>query len=177
MEKLTVGFMTYNSIGKAGTISNGAHETPERRAIVLQGSPKNTWAASTVDGGCEVPPPGYDRDQSRYVDFVSNEIDRLWIDLSQTIDELDHVVIYVGARGSERALELAAILPAQKVTLVMCDCDLERKLRLVSEVGDLRNARRILCECGGHMTLYQMFRHYLETGTVIPEEIAQLLAV
>ncbi|GEM_PF-1592955 len=177
MKNTTVGFLTYNSIGKAGNISNGAHETPERRAIVLQGSPKDIWAASKVYGGGKVPPPGYDRDQGQYVNFISNEIDRLWADLSQGIDEFDHIIIYVGAKGSERALELAASLPPQKVTLVMCDCELGRKLHLISQIGNLKEARRILCECGGNMTFYRMFWHYLETGIVIPEEVVQLLAI
>lgn len=177
MKNTTVGFMTYNAIGRAGTISNGTYETPERRAIVLQGSPKDTWAVCKADGGEKIAPPGYDRDQSRYVNFVSNEIDRLWTDLSRAIDELDHIVIYVGAKGSERALELAASLSPEKVTLVMCDCELGRKLYLVSQTGKLKEARRILCECGGNETFHRMFRCYLETGTVIPEEVAQLLAI
>ena len=86
----------------------------------------------------------------------------------ESLPNLDHVVIYVGTRGSERAIALAAELPADKVTFVGCDCRLPEKDALIDAAG-LSESQRILCECGGHRTMEKLYRDFMTTGELLPE--------
>lgn len=103
----------------------------------------------------------------KYADHVRDEIGTLWGKLQETIAEIEHVVVYVGSNGSERAIALAAQLPASKVTFVGCDCGLLQKEAMVQTAG-LAAARRMLCECGGHRTMGQLFERFMETGELAP---------
>lgn len=94
------------------------------------------------------------------------EIGILWEKLQESLPYLDHVVVYVGASGSERVIALAAQLPASKVTFVGCDCGLPNKEALI-QAADLDDARRILCECGGRRTMKLLFQNFMETGELL----------
>lgn len=96
---------------------------------------------------------------------VTREIDKLWGRLREHINELDHVVVYVGGDGSENAIQLASELPSEKVTFVMCDCRMGTKERLLNEVGHL-NTRRIMCECRGVKTMGRLCKSFLETAVI-----------
>lgn len=146
-----VAFVTYNAVGD--NLSNGWHEGPNgRRALVLQ----NTKGEGTLQTG----PIGEARRRE--------EIGILWSLLQEALPNLDQVVIYLGVRGCERAIELAGQLPASKVTFVACDCSLEEKELLVQEAG-LSECGRILCECGGHRTMRRLYDRFMATGSLKPE--------
>ncbi|TSC57639.1 MAG: hypothetical protein Greene041619_1067 [Candidatus Peregrinibacteria bacterium Greene0416_19] len=141
-----VAFLTYNTVWK--NLSSGWHEFPNgHRLFVLQ----NTKGGGTLATG----PIGVERRRE--------EIEGLWRQLQRELSSLDHVVIYLGARGTERAIELAKELPASKVTFVSCDCGLAFKAGLVQEAG-LQDAGRILCECGGHQTMAALAGLFIATG-------------
>lgn len=143
-----VAFVTYNAVGRG--LPSGWHDGPDgRRALVLQ----NTKGEGSLSGG----PIGRDR--------RVEEIGILWGELQKALTELDHVVIYVGTRGSERAIELASELPPAKVTFVGCDCGLPYKEAMIQLAG-LAEARRFLCECGGHRTMEALYERFMETGTL-----------
>lgn len=144
----SVAFLTYNTVWE--DLSNGWHKFPNgRRIFVLQ----NTKSGGTLATG----PIGVDRRQE--------EIETLWGQLQQELSTLDHVVIYLGARGTERAIELARELPASRVTFVSCMCGIPTKESLIQEAG-LTDCGRILCECGGHQTMVALAELFVATGTL-----------
>ncbi len=158
----SVAFVTYNTI--SDKLPSGWREGPEnRRALLVQNSNCNKWAVDSLLGGAQVPPPGYKRSDAKYVDRVRDEIGILWGQLQEALPELDHVVVYVGSKGSERAIALAAQLPASKVTFVGCDCGLLAKEAVVQAAG-MTEARRMLCECGGNRTMERLYLRFMETG-------------
>lgn len=145
-----VAFVTYNTVG--GDLSSGWYSGPEgRRALVLQNTKGDGSPSSRAIG------EGNRREQ----------IGLLWIELQKSLPELDHVVVYVGANGSESAIKLAAQLPASKVTFVSCDCGLPFKEVLIQQAG-LTEATRVLCECGGHRTMEKLYLGFMGTGALRP---------
>ncbi len=143
-----VAFVTYNSVGDS--LSSGWHDGPsDRRALVLQ--------RTTGDGASVKLEPGQRSDQ----------ISILWGELQKALPELDHIVVYVGANGSQRAIALAGQLPASKISFVGCDCGILQKEAMIQAAG-LTEARRLLCECGGHRTMKRLYTHFMETGTLHP---------
>lgn len=142
-----VAFVTYNTLG----IASGVHQHADREAFVLQNS---TGRGSLAEGK-----------RTMNVNEIGDEISRLWEQIGQMSKELDHIVVYVGARGSERAIALAAQLPAEKITFIGCSCGLPAKEAMVQAAG-LDKARRIMCECGGHKTMERMINSFLDTGSL-----------
>lgn len=142
-----VAFVTYNSVGD--NLSSGWHGSGERRALVLQNTRGRRWAVEPRTG--------------IHADRVMGEIGDLWGQLQQALSELDHIVIYVGDSGSEHAIELAAKLPASKVTFVACGCGFARKESMARAVVGLE-ARVLSCECGGHRTMGRLFQRFMDSG-------------
>lgn len=152
-----VAFVTYNQVGNG--LTNGWHDSNGRQALILQNSRGEEWAVDSIYNAT----PNYSRAKVECVDRVLDEIGNLWRKLQESLSELDQIVVYVGSAGSERAIELAAQLPASKVTFVGCDCGLPFKEAAVQRAG-LAEARRMLCECGGIRTMGKLFANYMETG-------------
>lgn len=147
----TCAFVTYNQLGE-GNIPSGWHEQNGYKALVLQ----NTKGRGALRGPDSR--GGIGRD-SRL-----EQIDLLWTDLEKALPELDHVVVYVGTNGSERAIELVGQhLPADKVTFVGCDCGLPIKELLIQKAG-LPTAGRMLCACGGHNAMLSLYERFMATG-------------
>lgn len=162
-----VAFVTYNSVGEG--LSNGWHEGPEgRQAYVLQNSTGNRWAVEALFSNADDVPDGYSRSQGKYVDHVRNEIDGIWRQLQEALSTLDHIVIYLGSRGSELAIELASSLPTSQVTFVGCKCGLPHKEGLIQQSG-LADVGRLLCECGGRRTMRALFECFMTSGQLLPE--------
>ncbi len=165
----TCAFVTYNTVGENG-LTSGWHDGPDgRRALVLQNTrgerqaattdPLNDFLAVTLGDASQVATVRERRSERR-----RDQIDTLWGKLQEALPELDHIVVYLGARGSERALELAAgSLAAGKVTLVSCGCGLEQKAQLVEEYA-LQDCGRRLCECGGYATMWALYNGFMATG-------------
>ena len=161
----TVAFVTYNTVGN---LRGGWHEEPNgRRALIVQNTNGNEWAVEKIIGRAPIPPSNYRRRDVQFVDLVHNEINQLWEQLQESISSLDHVVIYIGSKGSEHAIALAAQLPADKVTFVGCNCDLPQKEAMIQASG-LTKAQRILCNCGGRDTMEHLFHFFMETGYIRP---------
>jgi len=156
----SAAFVTYNQIGRDANLQDGWHERNGRRAFVLQ----NTKGEGGYRNGR---PIGTERRQE--------EVGLLWGKLRDVLPELDHVVVYVGTGGSERAIALAAQLPASKVTFVACDCNLSHKEMLIQQSG-LNEAGRVLCECGGHGMMEFLFRNFLEVGELMPAMAVAVMA-
>lgn len=157
-----VAFVTYNRVGEG--LSNGWHEGPNgRRALVLQNTRGSTWfAKQRFENAAE---------RTAEDDRVRDEIGNLWDQLQEALPNLDHIVVYVGSSGSERAIELAAHLPAQKVTFVLCDCGISHKLNLIRGNG-LANAQLVRCECGGHGSMRRLYDRFVESGALVPQPAA-----
>lgn len=158
-----VAFVTYNRVGD-GVVS-GWHDSNGRQALVLQNSRGEEWAVDPIYKSS----PNYSRAKVECVDRVRDEIGNLWGQLQEVLPELDHIVVYVGSAGSERAIELAAQLPASKVTFVGCDCGLPFKEATVLRAG-LAEARRMLCECGGVRTMGRLYAAFMATGELRTSE-------
>lgn len=149
----SVAFVTYNSVGE--DLSSGWHNSNGRRALVLQNSTGERWCAEQGP----LDRTGHKMESSK----ISSEIDTLWDTLLKALPELDHIVVYIGSSGSRRAIELASELPNSKVTFIGCRCGLPQKEDLIQSV-DLHEARRIICECGGHQTMEVLFKSFMDTG-------------
>jgi hypothetical protein len=148
-------FITYNAVGE-DAYPSGWLTTPQgNAALVLQG----TKGRKYEDG------PMTRSDGTRDVEGVQDEVEKAWQFLEKHLPELDHVVVYVGARGSENAISHAARLPAHKVTLVMCDCSLDAKDELIERAG-LTEAHVIICGCGGHAVMQELLEEFLATGAI-----------
>jgi hypothetical protein len=155
-----VAFVTYNTVGNG--LSSGWHGSNGRRALLVQNGDCQEYA---VDKFYDADPDGYSR--ADHADHIRDEIGRIWDNLLSSITELDHIVIYVGSSGSERAIELAAKLPAEKITFVGCDCDLLLKELMIRAAG-LTSAGRVLCECGGRRTMGALYERFMGTGELLP---------
>ena len=155
-----VAFVTYNTVGDG--LASGWHGSNGRRALVLQNGSGERWAVDSFYRA-----EGADYSRRNHANHVVSEIDRLWGELQQSLSEIDHVVVYVGSNGSEHAIALAAQLPSSKVTFVGCGCGLPYKEAMIQTAG-LADAKRMLCECGGHWTMGALFQSFMETGVLHP---------
>lgn len=166
-----VGFITYNTIGKESRLPNGWLKGPEgRKAFLIQNSKGNRFAVDQLLGGAEKPPAGYSRDEDKYIDLVRDEIATLWKDLQEVLFDLDHIVVYVGAHGSEHAITFASQLSVSKITFVACDCNLPLKELLIRAAGMMK-VQRVLCECGGRQTMKLLLDNFLVAGKLLPKSV------
>jgi|SRR3989338_4532902 len=143
-----VAFVTYNSLDG---FPNGPIERNRRTALIVQ----DTNGRGSLSEG----------KRTRTKDEIKAVIEGQWNTLESALPNLDRLVVYVGAGGSGRAIELAAKLPPEKLTLIGCSCGIEEKEAMVQKAG-LGGVDRRLCECGGHRTMIAMINVFLETGTV-----------
>ncbi|MBU1131774.1 hypothetical protein KKC32_00790 [Patescibacteria group bacterium] len=102
-----------------------------------------------------------------FVNPVVAKIEENWKELQTILPIIDQLVIYVGASGSERAIELAADsdFPLEKLTFVMCDCFLPEKINLLERKG-FQSVRVLMCDCGGTQEMRKIFYNFLENGTL-----------
>ncbi|OGL74150.1 hypothetical protein A3E39_04185 [Candidatus Uhrbacteria bacterium RIFCSPHIGHO2_12_FULL_60_25] len=148
-----IAIITYNCISRTTSFPSGWHERNGRKALLLQNTKgEGSWQDGQIDA-----------------DRRREQVRTLWDELRAELPKLDHVVVYVGANGSQSAIALAAQLSPAKVTFVGCDCGLLEKEVLVRAAG-MGDARRLLCECGGHVTLERMFHRFLESGELISDD-------
>jgi len=169
-------FLTYNTVGDAGTFANGPVERNGHRAIICQHPKGQRWAT-----GSEPVPDGVPRclaeatTEVEKQDMLANEAAReqairnLYAKVIGAQEELpDFVVVYVGAGGSEGAIALAATLPHDRLRFVMCDCNWEGKIALLAQFGccDGDGAQYMYCGCGGHSAMLRAVNQFLESGIV-----------
>lgn len=152
-----IAILTYNQVD--GIQTSGWIEKNGRRALVIQGD--KAWGAGQA-------PEEYthgEGDREKRIKARSDTIERLWADFAQISADFDQVFIYLGTKGSERAVQLASCLAAERVTFVACTCGLERKEALVQMAG-LGACGRIVSSCGGHATLAQILNEFFEMGRI-----------
>ena len=170
-------FLTYNSVGEPGSYLNGVTERDGNEAYIVQFPRGQRWGAK-VNGRDPVGPrqtleEAESEEERQEMMQISDLRQELVSDLyagffeKAVLDELDFVVIYVGAGGSEGAIQLAAQVDPAKVRFVLCDCNLDGKL---SEIGRYikTNVPYRICECGGQRTMGKLVESFLETGVVGP---------
>ncbi len=170
-------FLTYNSVGKTNAFPTGVVENNGHQAVIVQHPKGQQWGAA-IDG---YPPVGErqsldqaiseDERQEMLAIGATREqlIQSLYSEAfsPETLANMDFVVVYVGAAGSEGAIGLAARAGRQKARFVLCDCGLRAKvLTIAAECGE--GAPFLQCECGGQATMEQLVREFLQTGTVGP---------
>jgi hypothetical protein len=145
----TCAFVTYNQLGE-GEVSSGWHEQGANRALVLQ----NTEGKGSLKSNNPI------GEAARV-----SQLNLLWSDLQKSLPNLDEVVVYLGAKGSQRAIELLreSEVPAEKVTFVACDCGLGAKEAMI-QVAGFDMANRILCNCGGHRVMKKLFVGFMDEG-------------
>ena len=150
----SIAFVSYNPIGD--TPESGWQEKEGRRALVLQNSKGHPWEMDKLSAQVEW----------RFGSgnpYVKAEIDELWAALIKVLPELDQVVIYLGAGGSEHAVELASHISPEKITFVACNCDIHEKRTLIDHFA-LGSVNQIKCECGGKRTMGELLSRFLVTG-------------
>lgn len=145
---VNVAFVTYNTLEG---FQGGWIERAGRAALVVQDT---QGRGALADGN-----------RTRTKGEIVAAIEEQWGTLESSLPRLDRLVVYVGAGGSERAIEMAAKLPQEKLTLIGCCCGLQEKEAMVQRAG-LGDVDRRLCECGGHRTMARMINVFLETGAV-----------
>lgn len=174
-------FMSYNAIGQEGQYTNGTFEENGRLVTILQHPRGQRWA-----GTVENLPPIEDVKllgglDDREIDQMGRQVEAqrratvatLERELAGVPDTFDFLVVYVGASGSQGAVELASRYQRSKVRFVLCDCDFEAKLADIARAFGVRhpadwNIPVLPCECGGHRTMDRLVRDFIATGRVGP---------
>lgn len=152
---MKIAMVSYNAIHGA---LPGWNISGENEALVLQNS---TGAEFAAYQGLESK-----KNFDEGVEIVKSEIQNSWKILQESIPKLDHVFIYIGVNGSEEAAKLATKeLPPEKVTYVLCSCNIFAKEKLISELGH-KNAQRISCRCGGQEDMGKILNEFLKTGSL-----------
>ena len=91
-----------------------------------------------------------------------SKVSSLWDQLAEAIPEADKFYLYVGDRGAEHVISLAAhagLTPEQAV-FVLCDCNMSGKMSQINRSG-FSSSEVIFCECGGHDTMNHIYRNLL----------------
>lgn len=173
-------FLTYNTIGDSGDYPNGLLERNGHQAIIVQHPKGQCWGAMVngrepvADGptGAQALCDAKDEKEKQEMLAARQLRKRLVADLysgifrSEELATIDFVVVYVGANGSQGAIELAA-KAGEKARFVMCDCNLGIKLSMIaSSMGKITPF--LECECGGRETMARLVEEFLETGNVGP---------
>jgi len=173
----TAAFLTYNSVGEPGSYPSGPLERNGHTAIIVQHPRGQRWGAE-VDGQVPLGPrqslEEAESESERQQMISACEARRQLVaelyagfaDLAK-IAELDYLVVYVGAEGSQGALLLASQAPQGKVRIVTCDCSLLQKLEDMSQLGI--TAPYLVCECGGQTTMENLVEEFLRSGLVGPK--------
>jgi hypothetical protein len=140
-----IAVVTYNRVGN-GQYPNGRVSGRNTEVYLAQNGHRTKWAAQPYS---EADPRT--RRAAAAMDVIAQ------VDLEQ----MDHVYLYVGTGGGEKAIWETGNLPAKNVTYVMCDCNTWAKRDLIERVGNA-DAKVIWCECGGRHTLDRIVKGLLE---------------
>lgn len=154
---LKVALLSYNTFfdtNKKGWLTDSL--------FLIQGENGATWAAPQVGPISRVAALKAEGDLK-----VKSAVDNHWDQLTESLPLLDAVVIYVGDRGSEHSIARAAEhgLAPEKAVFVFCSCNMAAKQEAISRNG-FGGSRRIMCECGGHVTMRSIAKKFLETGAL-----------
>ena len=140
-----IAFVTYNRIGE-GQHNNGVFNINGREIYIAQSGHKSEWIA---DMNCS---------------FDRAEETRKWGAKSVTrrhdLGDMDHVFLYVGSDGGEEAIKQTRDISADKITYVLCRCNLDSKKQMINDFGNA-DAKIVESYCGGHDTMKSLLDKYL----------------
>jgi hypothetical protein len=144
---------SYNTFASGQT--NGLHVKDGNSVLLIQNISGDTWGAAQFGRSDQMEAEG------------ASLVDQLWGQLEVGLPELDHVVIYVGSHGAERAIERAGAcgLDPTKATFVFCDCGKAKKQEMLRRHG-FGSSSVIDSECGGHEAMLRAYDSLLESGTL-----------
>lgn len=174
-------FLSYNSVGEPGVYTDREIGRNGNRAIIVQFPRGQRWGAKVNGkdpvGQRQTLEEAESAEERQEMIAITDRRESLVRDLyagffeKATLDELDYVVIYVGAGGSEGAIQLAAQVDPAKVRFVLCDCNLSEKLSEIARFIKTTEVPYLVCECGGQRTMGMLVESFLETGIVGPRPV------
>lgn len=174
-------FLTYNSIGDPGDYSNGTLERNGNKAIIVQHPKGQKWGAKLGNGKIPVAKRGEPRslelarsekeaqEMINYGKARGSLVKKLYSEAFGLTDFPDYVVVYVGAGGSEGAIELASHVPVERLRFVMCGCNLDLKVSLALFHTGGQDGVFLQCGCGGQKVMAELLEKFFATGLVGPE--------
>ena len=153
---MNIAMISYNAF--LHDEENGLKERNGNSVLLLQNQKKTMWGLLKSRS---------DADEAVWRDKVIEIVGPLWAKLLAELDTIDKVVIYVGAYGAERVIDLAALngLVPEKAIFVMCDCNIEQKVSVIHSTG-FSSSRVIDCVCGGQDVMLEIYRHVLDYGVL-----------
>jgi hypothetical protein len=117
-------------------------------------------------------------------EYIKQEITSLinQISVVKYIDKTTHFVVYLGDDDVEKIIEHMSQFSVQRITYVLCPCEIEVKRRLIARAG--QSAVKIIepegngiahykmLGCGGQAALNLIFESFFLTGTIPYEAFA-----
>ena len=130
---------------------NGWKSQGENSVLLLQNADGDKWGTSQSGETHE-----------QWHEATKAIVDPRWGQLQIELPTIDKVVFYVGSYGAERVIELAAEhgLTPDRATFVLCDCNMTKKMGVIRSRG-FASSRVIDCECGGHRTMWRLYKEAL----------------
>ena len=153
---MRVAMISYNAFVHGE--ENGLKERGGNSVLLLQNETGSKWGLLQVRKRND--------DPSWYAQ-ANAIVGPLWMKLVDEMETIDKVVIYVGATGSERVIELAeqhGLVP-EKAVFVMCDCGIHAKKEILVAYG-YATSQVIECECGGQDAMLQIYDRVLRDGSM-----------
>ena len=147
-----IGILTYNTVGNPPILQNGWNGEDDRKIFVASHPRGQVWGAGS----------GTKHDTAR---VVSSAVAESFQQIETILEELDRLYVYVGDSGSEGAVQLAAQLPAHKVTFVFCSCNMATKQSTL-RYAQMQDSDVVRCECGGHRTLASIATRFQQSGVM-----------
>lgn len=147
----TAVFLTQTTLG-VGIYDTGTRKSVfenNRQAFVLQG-----FMPMEVDGKCV----------AVHEKYVRETVEELFHELLNLSGIANHLVVYLGERGFESAIMLAAKFPQESVTFVSCPCNANEKMDALARAR-FKKMRVISSECSGWITMERLFHSFLDTGS------------
>lgn len=139
--------VSYNAFSRD---ENGWQRNGENEVLLVQNDDGSVWGAKQSGTKAEMASEG------------AQLVTQKWATIGSDLPGLDLVVVYVGSYGAEKIITLAAEsgVPSEKMTFVMCDCNLSRKNALIDRHG-YASARKIMCYCGGRGEMSRIYTSLL----------------
>lgn len=142
-----IAIITYNVVGEG--IYGDVIRCDGREIYIVQNRHRSFWGADRSLPSGEIA-------ESR------NRIAKRTIDdaMKLSLKDMDKIFLYVGSGGGEEIILETRMLPAEKITYIMCDCNLWLKEQLIESVGNA-DSKIIMSECGGQKTMEKILKSYL----------------
>lgn len=147
---MKVAFFSYNAF--VSNTVNGWNNGTNNNVLLVQDPQGRPWGTQQT---------GISTDEMAQESVSA--IENGWQGMASEINNLDKLYIYVGSYGAEHAIKLAREnnIPSEKVTFVMCDCQLGNKKSMIQKCN-YQDAEVIMCECGGRDTMATLYYKYMK---------------